>query len=81
MLYNTKHINNLTNKIMEKTKTQTIKKISNLVMIVTELLAVLSLSILSGQVAEIAGKAIALPLAIDLLVRISIVVKPYFKQK
>jgi len=66
---------------MEKTKTQTIKKISNLVMIVTELLAVLSLSILSGQVAEIAGKAIALPLAIDLLVRISIVVTPYFKQK
>lgn len=62
------------------TKTQTIKKVSNIVMAVADLGAVIILSLVQGARMGVASKVIAVAIAFDLLVRLSVIAKPYFKE-
>lgn len=73
---------------MAKTKKQkepkdftSIKKIANLVMAVADLGAVVILSLVEGQKTGIASRVIAVPIALDMLIRLSVIAKPYFSSK
>ena len=58
-----------------------LKKLGYIAVAVSELSAVVTLSILTGDIAQIAGKIIALPLAIDFLVRAKVILEPFLKSE
>ena len=62
------------------TKTQTIKKVSNIVVTMAEVGAILIRSLVQGQKMGVAAKVVAIPLAFDFLVRVAVIIKPYFKE-
>ncbi len=59
---------------------KSVKKTANLVMAVADLGAVIILSLVQGSKMGPASKIIAVPIAFDLIVRLSVIAKPYFKE-
>lgn len=70
---------------MDKTKTKNIKQVSAkifyLVVTISELGAVIMLSLVKGETAGTIARVIAVPLAMDFFTRVLCIVKPYFKNK
>lgn len=66
---------------MAKTQKEykSIKKVANLVMAVADFGAVIILSLVLGEQMALVSKAIAIPIAVDLFVRLSVIAKPYFR--
>lgn len=64
----------------EKTQKEYLKKTANLVMAVADFGAVIILSLVQGDKMGPVSKAVAIPIAIDLFVRLSVIAKPYFKE-
>lgn len=68
----------------KKEKTQkeykSLKKTANLVMAIADFGAVIILSLVQGEQMGLVSKAVAIPIAIDLFVRLSVIAKPYFKE-
>jgi len=70
---------------MDKTKTKNIKQVSAkifyLAVTISELGAVIILSLVKGETAGTIARVVAVPLAMDFFIRTFCIVKPYFKSK
>jgi hypothetical protein len=68
---------------MDKTKTKNIKQVSAkifyLAVAMSELGAVIMLSLVKGETAGTIARVIAVPLAMDFFIRVATITKPFFK--